>query len=61
MVLLQPQEGVVTHDNHGLFCKAEWFVPWNIPEESSVTEENTAQGTWVYYCYCYKPLARPPG
>lgn len=32
MVLLQAQEGVVMHDNHGLFWKAEWFVPCNIPE-----------------------------
>lgn len=32
MVLLQAQEGVVMHDNHGLFWKAEWFVPWNVAE-----------------------------
>lgn len=60
MVLLQPQEGVVIHANHSFFWKAEWFVPWSIPQDSSTTEEKTAQGTWVYYCYCYKALARPP-
>lgn len=40
------QEGVVIHDNHGLFWKAEWFVPWSIPEDSSTTQEKTAHGTW---------------
>lgn len=49
MVLLQPQEDVVIHANHSFFWKAEWFMPWSIPQDSSTTEEKTAQGTWVYY------------
>jgi len=42
MDLLQPQEGVVIFDNHGLFWKAELFVSWSRPDHSAITWQKTA-------------------